>query len=141
MRTICSLASARCSASTRPPVRSPVQVRRRRLPMRSYAQLQSTGVAPLPSDTAAEDRAGAGAHVIKADRKLRVLQVIGTMHIGGAENVVVELCRGLDRSRFDVALCCTRETGVLSDQLRAEGVDVILGAPPTRRLRHFTSFY
>ena len=35
---------------------------------------------------------------------------------------------GLDRSRFDVTLCCTRERGVLAERLAASGVDV----PPRR---------
>lgn len=74
-------------------------------------------------------------------RRLRVMQVIGTMHIGGAENVVVELASGLDRSRFDVALCCTRELGVLAERLRSESVEVTLAAPPDRRLRHFTPLF
>jgi glycosyltransferase involved in cell wall biosynthesis len=100
-----------------------------------HAALQSAaGAAVSPARPQLHERGARG-------RRLRVLQAIGTMHIGGAENVVVELCRGLDRSRFDVALCCTRETGVLSDRLKAESIEVILGAPPSRRLRHFTSFY
>ena len=63
------------------------------------------------------------------------------MHIGGAENVVVELARGLDRTRFDVAVCCTKQLGVLADQLIGESVPVTLAAAPSRRWRHFTSLY
>ncbi len=71
-------------------------------------------------------------------RRIRVLQVIGGMNIGGAEQVIMEIIRGLDRSRFDVGLCCTRVLGVLADQLRDEGVEVLLAAPPSRFLRHLT---
>ena len=73
--------------------------------------------------------------------RVRVLQTIGSMHIGGAENVVVELARGLDRARFDVAVCCTQQLGVLADQLIGESVPVTLAAAPSRRWRHFTSLY
>ena len=63
------------------------------------------------------------------------------MHIGGAENVVVELARGLDRSRFEVEVCCTKQLGVLADLLVSESVPVTLAAAPSHRLRHFTSMY
>ena len=73
--------------------------------------------------------------------RIHVVQVIGTMHIGGAENAVVHIAQGLDRSRFDVTLCCTRERGVLAEQLAGSGVDVRLAAPPTHRQRYFTPYY
>ncbi len=75
------------------------------------------------------------------DSRLRVLQTIGTMHIGGAENVVVELAQGLDPDRFDVHLCCTKEGGVLAERVASGGIPVHLAAPPSRRLRHLTPFY
>ena len=75
------------------------------------------------------------------NRRIRVLEVIGTMHIGGAEQVVTEIVRGLDRQRFDVALCCTRELGVLAESLTTEHFDVSLASPSSRRLRHFTPLY
>lgn len=78
---------------------------------------------------------------MSTERQLRVLQVSATMHIGGAENVVVELAERLDRSRFEVALCCTRELGVLAERLRAKSVEVLLAAPADRRLRHFTPLF
>jgi glycosyltransferase involved in cell wall biosynthesis len=71
-------------------------------------------------------------------RRIRVLQVIGGMNIGGAEQVIVEIIRGLDRSRFDVGLCCTRVLGVLAEQLKDEGVEVLFAAPSSRWLRHLT---
>lgn len=74
-------------------------------------------------------------------RRLHVVQVIGTMHIGGAENAVVHIAQGLDRSRFDVTVCCTRERGVVAEQLAASGVEVRLSAPPSRRQRYFTPYY
>ena len=74
----------------------------------------------------------------RAPRRLRVLQVIGSLHIGGAENVVVNLARHLDPDRFDVRVCCTRERGVLAERLASEGVDVRLVAPKPRILRYAT---
>lgn len=63
------------------------------------------------------------------------------MHIGGAERVVVNLVRDLDPERFDVALCCTKALGVLAGRLRADSCEVVLAAPPSRRLRHLTPGY
>jgi glycosyltransferase involved in cell wall biosynthesis len=71
-------------------------------------------------------------------RRIRVVQAIYSMHIGGAEHAVVNIARGLDRERFEVAVCCTREAGVLADQLRSEGVDVVLAAPPKGESKYKT---
>jgi len=71
-------------------------------------------------------------------RKIRVLQVISGMHIGGAEQVVMEIIQGVDRSRFDVGLCCTRGLGVLGEQLKSHGANVAVVAPASRLLRHLT---
>jgi glycosyltransferase involved in cell wall biosynthesis len=54
-----------------------------------------------------------------------VLEVIASMHFGGAERVVQHLARHLDPDRFSVDVCCTHATGVLSDELAAEGHRVI----------------
>ena len=69
-------------------------------------------------------------------RPRRVLQVIGTMHIGGAENVVLQLVKGLDRERFAVGLCCTKQLGVNAERLRTEAPDapVVLAASPGQRV-------
>jgi glycosyltransferase involved in cell wall biosynthesis len=63
------------------------------------------------------------------------------MHIGGAENVVVELVRGLDKTHFETALCCTKQLGVLAERLKAESAEVMLAAPPSRGLRYLTPLY
>jgi glycosyltransferase involved in cell wall biosynthesis len=74
-------------------------------------------------------------------RKVRILQVIGSMHIGGAENAVVNLARGIDAERFDLGVCCTNSLGVLADTLAGEGVDVTLASPTRRALRYLTPLY
>jgi glycosyltransferase involved in cell wall biosynthesis len=73
-----------------------------------------------------------------APRRVRVVQVLDAMHIGGAENAVVHLARGLARDRFDVAVCCTRERGLLAEQLASEGIEVVVAAPPGRSNRYLT---
>ncbi len=51
-----------------------------------------------------------------ADRgPLRVMFVITSMPVGGAETLLVELIRRLDRSRFLPELCCLKDLGPLGE--------------------------
>lgn len=63
---------------------------------------------------------------------IRVLQVIGSLNYGGAEDVLVKLALGLDRQRFDVHVCSTLGLGPLADRLRAGGVPVHKAGPAGR---------
>ena len=54
-------------------------------------------------------------------RRIRLLFVIGTLEIGGAETQLAELVSRLDRTRFDPALCCLGETGPLGPRIEASG--------------------
>jgi len=51
---------------------------------------------------------------------LRVMFVITCMPVGGAERLLVELIRGLDRSRFLPELCCLKFPGPLGELLASE---------------------
>lgn len=51
---------------------------------------------------------------------LRVLFVITSMPVGGAETLLVELVRRLDRSRFLPELCCLKYPGPLGEVLAKE---------------------
>jgi glycosyltransferase involved in cell wall biosynthesis len=51
---------------------------------------------------------------------LRVMFVITSMPVGGAETLLVELVRRLDRSRFSPELCCLKRLGPLGELLAAE---------------------
>ena len=55
---------------------------------------------------------------------IKVLQLISSMHIGGAERVVQHLALGLDSALFAVDVCCTHAKGVLADELEARGCRV-----------------
>jgi glycosyltransferase involved in cell wall biosynthesis len=55
---------------------------------------------------------------------LRVLFVITSMPVGGAETLLVELIRRLDRNRFLPELCCLKEPGPLGDLLADEDPDL-----------------
>lgn len=51
---------------------------------------------------------------------LRVLFVVTNMPVGGAETLLVELIRRLDRSRFLPELCCLKQPGPLGEVLAKE---------------------
>ncbi len=56
-----------------------------------------------------------------ADRgPLRVMFVITSMPVGGAETLLVELVRRLDRSRFVPEVCCLKRPGPLGEVLAGE---------------------
>lgn len=51
---------------------------------------------------------------------LRVMFVITSMPVGGAETLLVNLVRRMDRSRFEPELCCLKEFGPLGEVLAQE---------------------
>jgi sugar transferase (PEP-CTERM/EpsH1 system associated) len=57
---------------------------------------------------------------------IRVMHVIHSLDVGGAEQVVANYARHLDRTRFSSSVCALRSGGPLFDQLREEGVPVFL---------------
>ena len=54
------------------------------------------------------------------NRCLRVMFLVTSMPVGGAETLLVNLVRGIDRSRFAPEICCTKEPGPLGEMLQAE---------------------
>lgn len=54
------------------------------------------------------------------NRKMRVMFVITCMPVGGAEILLVELIRRLDRARFAPELCCLKYLGPLGEVLAGE---------------------
>jgi hypothetical protein len=62
-------------------------------------------------------------------RRVRLLQVVPSLAIGGLERVVQTLTRTVDRERFQVAVACLREKGPFADGLESEGFEVHLTGP------------
>lgn len=60
------------------------------------------------------------------NRKIKILFFIGSLRLGGAEKQVVELALGLDKSRFDVEICCINKGGDMVEDVRRAGVPVHL---------------
>lgn len=64
---------------------------------------------------------------------LRVLHLITTMPVGGAENLLLTTMRGLDAQAFSSTLCCIQDKGVLGEEAERLGIPVIsLGRMQTK---------
>jgi glycosyltransferase involved in cell wall biosynthesis len=55
---------------------------------------------------------------------MRILHLITRLPVGGAERLLVDVVRGLDRARFESIVCCIQEKGELAAELEAAGVAV-----------------
>jgi len=55
-------------------------------------------------------------------RKIRVLQLVDNLGVGGAERLVLMLATKTDRERFEVVPCAIRGSGPLEDELKAAGI-------------------
>lgn len=56
---------------------------------------------------------------------LRVLYVIWSLGLGGAEQVVIRLAAGLDRTRFTPIICCLNEPGPFASRAHDAGIEVV----------------
>ena len=54
------------------------------------------------------------------ERPLHVMFVLTSMPVGGAETLLVELVRGMDKNRFIPEICCLKEPGELGEMLQSE---------------------
>jgi len=59
------------------------------------------------------------------DTRPHILQVIWSLGLGGAEQMVIALARGLDRRRYRVSICCLNDEGAFAAALAAEGISVL----------------
>jgi glycosyltransferase involved in cell wall biosynthesis len=71
-----------------------------------------------------------------AERKVKVLYVIGTLDIGGTEGQLVQLVTRLDRRYFEPVVCCLTSSGPHHRTLEAAGIPVkIIGFEGFRMFR------
>ncbi len=59
-------------------------------------------------------------------RRTKILYLIGTLEIGGAERQLVELVRRLDPERFEPVVCCLTSSGPLQSVLDRSGIPVVV---------------
>lgn len=56
--------------------------------------------------------------------RIRVVHIINSMEVGGAQRQVLNLFQAADRARFDLRLICLAEKGAFGEQLEREGFPV-----------------
>jgi glycosyltransferase involved in cell wall biosynthesis len=62
--------------------------------------------------------------------KKNVLIVTHSLHIGGLEIVIANLCRHIDKEKFNISICCLKEIGSVGKELVKEGYSVKVFNPP-----------
>lgn len=59
-------------------------------------------------------------------RALNILHVISKLPVGGAENMLLKVVRGLHKDRFTSVVCCINEGGKIADELQRSGYKVVV---------------
>lgn len=59
-------------------------------------------------------------------KKIRVAQITHDLSLGGLQQVIVNLCKSMDKELFDVSVLCLRARGVLADEIERMGIEVTL---------------
>ncbi len=62
---------------------------------------------------------------MSCNKPVNVLYIIWSLALGGAERVVINLAKGLDRVRFNPVVCCLNDEGQFAGELKSEGIKVI----------------
>jgi len=57
-------------------------------------------------------------------KKLRLLQITHDLSIGGLQQVVLNICKYIDKSIFDVSVLCLRHTGAYAQYLEDMGINI-----------------
>ncbi|HEY3699261.1 MAG TPA: glycosyltransferase [Spongiibacteraceae bacterium] len=57
---------------------------------------------------------------------IRILQVTRDLDLGGLQQVIYNLCRTVDRNRFDISVLCLTQLGCVADDVKNLGVPVYL---------------
>lgn len=73
-------------------------------------------------------------------KKKNILIVTSALHIGGAERVIANLAKHLDRDRFNVSVCHLLDRGVIGDEIQQFGIPVIGVRRHESRIRRYLSF-
>lgn len=59
-------------------------------------------------------------------KKIKVLQITHDLAIGGLQQVIVNICRTIDRQKFDISVLCLRSLGEYVPEIEKLGIKVTL---------------
>ncbi len=54
------------------------------------------------------------------------MQITHDLSIGGLQQVVVNICKKIDRDKFDISVLCLRQLGASVPELERMGIEVML---------------
>lgn len=60
---------------------------------------------------------------------MKIVHLVDTMEMGGAEKLVAQLCRHQRQEGLEASVHCLYRVGILGEELRAEGFEVVLHRP------------
>ncbi|MCW8909310.1 MAG: glycosyltransferase family 4 protein, partial [Gammaproteobacteria bacterium] len=60
------------------------------------------------------------------NKKIKLMQITHDLAIGGLQQVVVNICRMIDKDKFDVTVLCLRDKGEFETEIEKLGIKVIL---------------
>jgi glycosyltransferase involved in cell wall biosynthesis len=59
-------------------------------------------------------------------KRIRLLQITHALSVGGLEQVILTLCRSIDKQQYEIIVLCLRELGDLAKEVEKTGAKVIL---------------
>ena len=59
-------------------------------------------------------------------KPIRLLQIVDSLHAGGMENIMVQVCNHLDPARYAITICCLSREGPFKDRLNSSVTCVCL---------------
>jgi len=54
--------------------------------------------------------------------KIRVMHFVHSLNEGGIERLLLELCKKIDKNRFEIQICCLVEKGLIADEFERIGI-------------------
>lgn len=60
------------------------------------------------------------------EKKIKVVHITHDLDLGGLQRVIINICRTIDRSKFDVSILCLRKLGCFLPEVEKLGIPVTL---------------
>ena len=59
-------------------------------------------------------------------RRIKILHVVIGLNMGGIQEVVSNIFKGIDRERFELTACAIEDTGIIGKEIEGAGFEVIV---------------